>query len=174
MAGLQYDITNMRLEIRERERSVRTTVHHIYSDESDSTSSRKKSKKKRVDSDESEVDSSDEESRHKRKSKHKKRRRASSDSESDSDSDDARSRRSRSKSRKRSPSPFLSSFDEVGGSVYRAIREERLSLGWSQAPCSTCPTFEFCKNGGPVNPAGCAYYGEWLNSSSVPAIEDIP
>ncbi|KAF5393900.1 hypothetical protein D9757_000215 [Collybiopsis confluens] len=142
------------------------------SDDDDTSRKRKSKKKKKKRREESsDESSSDDESARKRKSKHKSRR-ASSNSDSDSDSDDGRSRRSKSKSSKRSPSPFLSSFDEVGGSVYRAIQEERLSLGWSQAPCSTCPTFEFCRGGGPVNPAECVYYGEWLNSGSVPAIED--
>lgn len=48
------------------------------------------------------------------------------------------------------------------GSVYRAIRPERVGLGWSQAPCARCPQLEFCEDGGPVNPTGCKYYGDWL------------
>lgn len=48
------------------------------------------------------------------------------------------------------------------GSVYRAIRPERVGLGWSQAPCARCPQLEFCEDGGPVNPKGCKYYGDWL------------
>ena len=51
-----------------------------------------------------------------------------------------------------------------GAYVYRAIRQERVDLGWSQAPCSACPQFDFCKDKGPVNPGECEYYGQWLKS----------
>ncbi|KZT02415.1 uncharacterized protein LAESUDRAFT_661947 [Laetiporus sulphureus 93-53] len=50
----------------------------------------------------------------------------------------------------------------AGGVVYRAVYEERVSLGLYQAPCVLCPTFEFCKGGGPVNPRECVYYDSWL------------
>ncbi|KAI0360393.1 hypothetical protein OH77DRAFT_1516896 [Trametes cingulata] len=49
------------------------------------------------------------------------------------------------------------------GVVYRAIREERIpSSDTGQAPCLRCPTFDFCKEGGPVNPQECVYYESWL------------
>ncbi|KAJ3920217.1 RNA polymerase Rpc34 [Lentinula edodes] len=143
----------------------------LSSDDSDATSSkasRRKSKMKRMDSDVSDKESSDEKSTNKRRPKGKKSRYAS---DSSSDSDDSRSHRSKPRSIKRSPSPFFS-FDEAGSSVYRAIREERVSLGWSQAPCGGCPSFEFCKSGGPVNPGECVYYGDWLEGGTVAAIED--
>ncbi|KAJ3841554.1 RNA polymerase Rpc34 subunit-domain-containing protein [Lentinula raphanica] len=154
--------------------SRRKAKHKRDSDDTNGTSSkgdRRKSKKKRLESDVSDEGSSDQESTHKGNHKSKKSRHASdSSSESDSDSDDTRSHRNKSKS-KRSPSPFFS-FDEAGSHVYRAIHEERVSLGWSQAPCSGCPSFEFCKSGGPVNPEECVYYGDWLGVGTVAAIED--
>ncbi|KAG8860590.1 34-kDa subunit of RNA polymerase III (C) [Tulasnella sp. 330] len=52
-----------------------------------------------------------------------------------------------------------------GGSVYRAVRQERIGLGWSQAPCGKCPQVDFCEDGGPVNPTGCKYYAEWLSEA---------
>lgn len=128
---------------------------------------RRKSKKKRTE-DSDEQESSDDELTYKRK---KKKSRQTADTNSDSDSDDGWHRR-KSRSTKRSPSLELS-FDEVGGSVYRAVREERISLGWSQAPCSTCPSFDFCKSGGPVNAQECVYYGDWLTGGTVAAIEDV-
>ncbi|KAJ3741386.1 RNA polymerase Rpc34 [Lentinula detonsa] len=147
----------------------------IGSDDSDATSSkvsRRKSKMKKMNSDVSDEESSDEELNRKRRSKGKKSRYASgASSQSDSDSADDPSPRSTSKSIKRSPSPFFS-FDDTGSNVYRAIREERVSLGWSQAPCSGCPSFEFCKSGGPVNPRECVYYDDWLGGGIVAAIED--
>lgn len=52
--------------------------------------------------------------------------------------------------------------------VYRAIQPERLlNFGFSQAPCGRCPSFDFCKGGGPVNPQECVYYGEWLGKQEV-------
>jgi DNA-directed RNA polymerase III subunit RPC6 len=56
--------------------------------------------------------------------------------------------------------------------IYRAITEERMSVGWSQSPCGICPSFEFCKDDGPVNPKECIYYGDWLTGAVVADIED--
>ncbi|KIJ45899.1 hypothetical protein M422DRAFT_59678 [Sphaerobolus stellatus SS14] len=139
--------------------------------ESDSEDDRKKSKKRKSS---------------KSKSKSKKRSRASSesdssDSDSDSDSDSSstsrKRKRSKSRTRSRSKSKAKSAFDvsdsdsdegmtTIGGAgsanVYRAIRQERVSLGWSQAPCGRCPVFDFCSQNGPVNPDDCMYYSKWL------------
>lgn len=58
--------------------------------------------------------------------------------------------------------------DDYGGAfVFRAVRQEKLSLGWFQSPCGRCPRFEFCKEGGPVNPRECVYYGDWLDQAEV-------
>jgi DNA-directed RNA polymerase III subunit RPC6 len=38
--------------------------------------------------------------------------------------------------------------------------------GLMDAPCGACPVFEFCKDGGPVNPRECVYYEEWLGCGS--------
>jgi DNA-directed RNA polymerase III subunit RPC6 len=59
--------------------------------------------------------------------------------------------------------------------VYRAVHPERVGasrlssfLGWgSQTPCARCPVFDFCKQGGPVNPTDCVYYGEWFDKGVV-------
>ncbi|OBZ77458.1 putative DNA-directed RNA polymerase III subunit rpc6 [Grifola frondosa] len=65
---------------------------------------------------------------------------------------------------RRTSSATLAPLDlmDVGAHVYRAIREERASLGWSQTPCSHCPAFAFCDDRGPVNARECAYYRDWL------------
>jgi len=160
----------------EEESSSRKRKKGVHSDDSDvapSKSDRRKSKKKkRIEDSDEEDESSDDELTYKRKSKEKKKSRQTTDTDSDSDSDDGWHRR-KSRSMKRSPSLEFS-FDEVGGSIYRAVREERISLGWSQAPCSTCPSFDFCKSGGPVNAQECVYYGDWLAGGTVAAIEDVP
>lgn len=85
--------------------------------------------------------------------------------------------KSKSKSKPKSKSKIDSSppptstavlEDDYGGAyVYRAIRQERVVLGWSQAPCARCPQFDFCKTGGPVNAGECEYYGEWLTHAEV-------
>jgi DNA-directed RNA polymerase III subunit RPC6 len=69
----------------------------------------------------------------------------------------------------RSRSPLTSLDDGVfrGAYLYRAVRQERVALGWSEAPCGSCPVFDFCKEGGPVGPSGCEYYGEWLKRATI-------
>lgn len=59
-------------------------------------------------------------------------------------------------------------FDNAGGgTVYRALREATSnSLGLMEAPCGPCPSFEFCKDGGPVNPRECIYYSDWLSGQT--------
>ncbi|KAG7097277.1 hypothetical protein E1B28_004643 [Marasmius oreades] len=145
--------------------------------DSDVPKSKKKAKKRRDDS-ESDSESSEEvSSKHQKKRKSRKSRDTSDDESSSSSSEDEKRPRSRSKSTKKSPPPpafSLEDYDESRnlGGVYRAVRQERLDLGWSQAPCSVCPTFEFCKEDGPVNPRDCVYYGDWLLGGTVAAIED--
>ena len=105
-----------------------------------------------------------------------------SGSESDRPSRRERSRGTSSKSKlkssasktiNRSSSPALLEeydYESIGTThVYRAIRPERAVSGWSQAPCTACPSFEFCDDRGPVNAKDCVYYGEWLNSATVAA-----
>jgi DNA-directed RNA polymerase III subunit RPC6 len=69
----------------------------------------------------------------------------------------------------RSRSPLASLDDKVPRSahVYRAVRQERVALGWSEAPCGSCPVFDFCKERGPVGPSGCEYFGEWLKRATI-------
>ncbi|RSH78709.1 34-kDa subunit of RNA polymerase III (C) [Apiotrichum porosum] len=50
--------------------------------------------------------------------------------------------------------------------VYRATRRLHIPLGEMQAPCGTCPQFNFCEEDGPVNPAGCSYFSDWLSGVS--------
>jgi DNA-directed RNA polymerase III subunit RPC6 len=78
-------------------------------------------------------------------------------------------RQSKRRARRLSPSLLASLDDKALGSpyVYRAVRQERVTLGWSEAPCGSCPVFDFCKEGGPVGPTGCEYYGEWLKRAAV-------
>jgi DNA-directed RNA polymerase III subunit RPC6 len=59
------------------------------------------------------------------------------------------------------------SFNAGSGLVYRALKEHVPPLGWAQAPCALCPSFEFCKPEGPVNPQECVYYDDWLASKSM-------
>ena len=78
------------------------------------------------------------------------------------------SSQSKKRAHARSRSP-LASLDDVfrGAYVYRAVHQERVALGWSEAPCGSCPVFDFCKEGGPVGPGGCEYYGEWLKRATI-------
>ncbi|KAI0371340.1 hypothetical protein BV20DRAFT_1035339 [Pilatotrama ljubarskyi] len=65
-------------------------------------------------------------------------------------------------------------LQSAGGVVYRAIREERIpSIGSGQTPCIRCPTFDFCKSGGPVNPQECVYYDSWLLAGAATVIVPV-
>ncbi|KAJ7228877.1 RNA polymerase Rpc34 subunit-domain-containing protein [Mycena pura] len=127
----------------------------IDSDESDSpdTSSRKKKKKKKK-------TGSDEESSEDEKASRKKKKKSTVKEESSSDDD-------RLRQKKRSPSPFQLQDQFFGGVVYRAVNQDRLNLGWTEAPCSKCPSFDFCRDGRPVNPHECVYYGDWLVAGTI-------
>ncbi|KAJ6629209.1 RNA polymerase Rpc34 subunit-domain-containing protein [Mycena sp. CBHHK59/15] len=138
-------------------------------DESGDEDSSSRKKKRRKDDSDDESDDDDASSRKKKKKKKLKKENRPDLSASDSESED--DRRRRKKTSKRSPSPFQSyafdSLDGAGGVVYRAIHQEKMSLGWTQAPCSKCVSFEFCKEGGPVNPRECVYYDDWLVAGTV-------
>jgi len=114
----------------------------------------------------------------KKQGKKKSKRKHTSTSDEDSpsyDSDASRGIHGNNKAMKRSLSPIHTLFfDDTDGMshVYRAVREERIRVGWTEAPCCLCPSFDFCKEGGPVNPQECTYYGDWLTGGSVVAIED--
>ncbi|KIY67359.1 hypothetical protein CYLTODRAFT_397289 [Cylindrobasidium torrendii FP15055 ss-10] len=144
-------------------------------DDSSDSEQESRRKRRRRHSDDEDTASDDDRRRSKSKSKSKSKKRRD-DSDSGSDSDDDRRSRSKSRSSKQrqysaSPAPML---DDGDGNVYRAIRQaEGLSLGWSQAPCSKCQSFEFCKEGGPVNPTACAYYGDWLLGKTMDDLDDI-
>ncbi|KDR83354.1 hypothetical protein GALMADRAFT_1337821 [Galerina marginata CBS 339.88] len=135
--------------------------------ESDIGAKKRKTKKKKSHSSDEES-SSDEEERPRKKTK-KKKKYDSSQSDSSSDSE-PETRRKKLKSTKPSPSPgiVIDEFDTgFGGSVYRAIKEVPLIAGVTDAPCANCPSFEFCKEEGPVNPEDCVYYTKWLKGGTL-------
>ncbi|KAN0094666.1 RNA polymerase Rpc34 subunit domain containing protein [Tylopilus felleus] len=168
----------------EERSSSRTKKRSRKNNDSDEDTDEPKSKKNRrhkskKDNDSDANSESEEESLKKRKRKGKSRRRDSSESErseeTESEDEDERPRsKSKSKSsskkastskvttkRQKSPSPVLHEIPPGGAFVYRAVRQERVALGWSQAPCGRCPVFDFCQDKGPTNPQQCVYYEEW-------------
>ena len=48
--------------------------------------------------------------------------------------------------------------------VYRAVHppSSTAESKVTEAPCVQCPVHLFCSETGPVNPAGCVYYDNWL------------
>lgn len=38
--------------------------------------------------------------------------------------------------------------------------------GFSEAPCSRCPVFRLCEEGGPVDARSCEYFSQWLENDS--------
>jgi DNA-directed RNA polymerase III subunit RPC6 len=168
-------------------KSKRKRTKSAADSDDNSDHARKRKRKKRKDREsESEGGSSSEDEEivnkeivnKKLKKRKLKRETASSDGEESlSDHSEHRSRRGKSSKvvKRRSPSPFQSfgDLDGGGGYVYRAIKPEHISLGWSESPCSQCPSFDFCKDGGPVNPRECVYYGDWLAGGTAASIEDV-
>jgi DNA-directed RNA polymerase III subunit RPC6 len=137
-----------------------------YGSDSDQEQEQAKKKQKKNDTD-SESSSDHDTSRKKRKKKKKKKRDLSSD---DSDSEIDYRKNGKSKSMKGSQSESMR-FDDLdtsaGNSVYRALKESTTPFAWTESPCGVCPSFEFCKPGGPVNPQECSYYGDWLSGGTV-------
>lgn len=47
-----------------------------------------------------------------------------------------------------------------------AVREKELEDigegGITEVPCLRCPVFDFCEEGGPVNPTTCVYFDDWF------------
>ncbi|CAA7260174.1 unnamed protein product [Cyclocybe aegerita] len=131
---------------------------------------KKKRKKKKEVSSDSEGSSEEERSRKKSKKKKKKAASSESDSASESESEQRTKKKSLTKSMRRSPSPHgFFDFDtrSGGGSVYRALKEVNSAFGWTESPCGLCPSFEFCKDGGPVNSQECVYYAKWLEGGTM-------
>jgi DNA-directed RNA polymerase III subunit RPC6 len=128
--------------MKKRRRDDPIDSDHLDSDLEDSPSASRPTKKRKKSAHSSESDSSD--------------------SDRDSDSSPKKSRSSRKKDLSRLPFSSADVPDVGGGLVYRPIRQERIGLGWSQAPCGRCPVFEFCMDGGPVSPAGCKYFDGWF------------
>ncbi|KAI8898789.1 RNA polymerase Rpc34 [Globomyces pollinis-pini] len=46
--------------------------------------------------------------------------------------------------------------------MYQAMRKRQFENPWTDSPCGKCPVFEFCKVGGPINPANCEYLTQWM------------
>ncbi|KAG8216061.1 RNA polymerase Rpc34 subunit-domain-containing protein [Butyriboletus roseoflavus] len=166
----------------DEERSNSKKKHSRKGDDSDEGTDGPKLKKKRKHKskeDDSDLNaySKEAEERRKKKRKGKSKKRDISPSESSeepgSESEDERPRSKARSSfkkastlkvsvkRQKSPSPVLNEIPAGGAFVYRAIRQERVALGWSQAPCGRCPVFDFCRDKGPTNPRECVYYEEW-------------
>ncbi|GJJ15272.1 hypothetical protein Clacol_009548 [Clathrus columnatus] len=162
----------------ERAKKSRRRHHETESDSESEEDNKKRKIKKR----------SLPKSSKKSNSRHKKRPQDFSDSESESASEDSgsgshsdsdpdtkskkgkRGTVSKPQTKVKPSSSDREDFDafaaDASTSVYRAIRQDRVSLGWSQAPCARCPVFEFCHEDGPVNPKECGmivYRAQRLN-----------
>ncbi|KAF1818532.1 RNA polymerase Rpc34 [Dissoconium aciculare CBS 342.82] len=53
-------------------------------------------------------------------------------------------------------------YRTVRGVTYDPGFDESPGTALTQVPCGTCPVFEICAEGGPVNPQECVYLDEWL------------
>ena len=56
----------------------------------------------------------------------------------------------------------------MGGKGYKYVRQvtsddgQHARNGLTEAPCGTCPVFDLCEEGGPVNAKTCEYFQTWL------------
>ncbi|KIM92356.1 hypothetical protein PILCRDRAFT_810404 [Piloderma croceum F 1598] len=161
----------------------RRRTSRIDDDSSDSDIGSSKGKRRKKD-ERSDTASSDEGPSEKRKKKRKvgrdtdddentpRRRKRKQQSETERETDDDHNSPNRGSWKRSTAASYdfatADLDDSFGGAyVYRAIRQERVALGWSQAPCGGCPVFEFCKEKGPVNPRECTYYEDWLRGETV-------
>lgn len=146
-----------------RRRTKEDSESDSDSESEDRSRAKKRKKRSKRDEDSDEESSAKSSKKRKRKSKH-------SDSSSEEEEEEDRKKKHKRKSKKRqdTSSAEESESSEVsdGAFVYRAIRQERVVLGWSQAPCGRCPVFDFCRDKGPTNPQGCVYYEEWFASGA--------
>ena len=56
-----------------------------------------------------------------------------------------------------------SEWDGVGGDTYSFDLGMQMSRnGFSETPCSRCPVFKICTEGGPVDAASCEYLKDWF------------
>jgi DNA-directed RNA polymerase III subunit RPC6 len=116
--------------------------------------------KKKKNYTDSESSSDDDTSR--KKSKKKKKKSDLSSDDSDSGIDYRKNSKSKSMKQSQLETMGFDDLDTSAGSVYRALKESTIPFAWMESPCGVCPSFEFCKPGGPVNPQECSYYGDWL------------
>lgn len=49
-----------------------------------------------------------------------------------------------------------------GDRLSEQLRPPERTNGLAEAPCGRCPVFEECEVGGPVSPASCEYFQQWL------------
>ncbi|KAI6141419.1 RNA polymerase Rpc34 subunit-domain-containing protein [Pisolithus tinctorius] len=148
---------------RKRRRTREESESDSDSESEDRSKTKKRKKRSKRDEDSDEQSSAKSSKKRKRKSKH-------SDSSSEEEEEEDRKKKHKRKSKKRrdtsSAEESESSKVSDGAFVYRAIRQERVVLGWSQAPCGRCPVFDFCRDKGPTNPQECVYYEEWFASGA--------
>lgn len=62
---------------------------------------------------------------------------------------------------------YNNKIEQVPTGQYRAIRQSTEPLYLTNIPCGTCPLFDFCTEGGPVNPTNCAYLEEWKTKPEI-------
>lgn len=54
-------------------------------------------------------------------------------------------------------------IDRGSKEAIRAREIEEIGLGgFSEVPCSSCPVFDICGDGGPVNVKSCVYFDDWF------------
>lgn len=142
-----------------RKKSKRKRSKGKCQSDSDQEQVQKKKKKQKKNDTDSASSSDDDISRKKRR---KKKKGLSSDSDSDSETDYGKFKHSQLEA--------IGLYDldtSAGSSVYRALKEGTTPFAWTESPCGVCPSFDFCKPGGPVNPQECIYYGDWLTGGTM-------
>jgi DNA-directed RNA polymerase III subunit RPC6 len=63
------------------------------------------------------------------------------------------------------PSQIVSDDEDDNVYVYKTVNSVEPESCMGTIPCGTCPVYQQCSDYGPVTPAKCTYYTQWLNSS---------
>lgn len=60
------------------------------------------------------------------------------------------------------PSRIVADDKDENVYVYKAVKSGYSSSSMGSIPCGTCQVFQQCCDSGPITPAKCEYFVEWL------------
>jgi DNA-directed RNA polymerase III subunit RPC6 len=64
-------------------------------------------------------------------------------------------------------------IDDDENSKKHIYGEDEAGTGYTEAPCSRCPVFDLCDEGGPVSAQNCEYFARWMDPGRFKDMEDF-